>query len=104
MGVPPWRRSRASFAHEQSITQKIGKLVDLALSESDHATNALLQWFLTEQVEEEANVDQIVHELKLAADAPAAIFMIDRELGARQLAGPSQNASPGINETIGRCP
>jgi ferritin len=79
----PLAAFEAALKHEQYITQRIGKLVDLAISESDHLTNALLQWFLNEQVEEEATADQIVHELKLAGDAPAALFMIDRELGAR---------------------
>jgi ferritin len=78
----------AALAHEQYITGRINKLVDLALAESDHATNALLQWFVTEQVEEEAAADAIVRQLKLAADAPAALFMIDRELGQRVLTPP----------------
>jgi ferritin len=79
----PLAAFEAALTHEQYITQRIGKLVDLAISESDHLTNALLQWFLTEQIEEEATADQIVHELKLAGNTPAALFMIDRELGAR---------------------
>jgi ferritin len=79
----------AALAHEQHITSRIGKLVDLALAESDHATNALLQWFVNEQVEEEASADVIVHQLKLAADTPAALFMIDRELGQRTLGAAS---------------
>jgi ferritin len=81
----PLAAFEAALAHEQGITARIGKLADLALAESDHATNALLQWFINEQVEEEATADQIVHELRLAGDAPAALFMIDRELGARVL-------------------
>ena len=81
----PLAAFEAALAHEQYITQRIGKLVDLAIAESDHLTNALLQWFLTEQIEEEATADQIVHELKLAGNTPAALFMIDRELGARTL-------------------
>jgi ferritin len=76
----------AALAHEQYITGRIGKLVDLATSEGDHTTNALLQWFLNEQVEEEASVDIIVKQLKMAGDAPVALLMIDRELGQRTTA------------------
>jgi len=75
----------AALKHEQYITGRIGKLVDLATSESDHVTNALLQWFLNEQIEEEATATRIMKELKLAGDTPAALFMIDRELGQRVL-------------------
>ncbi len=79
----------AALAHERYITGRIGKLVDLALAESDHATNALLQWFVNEQVEEEATADVIVHQLKLAGDTSAVLFMIDRELGQRTLGAAS---------------
>jgi ferritin len=54
------------------------------MSEKDHATLAFLQWFVTEQVEEEATADALVQKLKLVKDAPSGLFMIDRELGARQ--------------------
>lgn len=73
----------SALAHEQYITGRIGKLVDLALAESDHGTNALLQWFVNEQVEEEASVDVIVKQLKMAGDAPVVLLMLDRELGQR---------------------
>lgn len=70
--------------HERLVSSKINDLVDLAAKEKDHATLAFLQWFVTEQVEEEATADGIVQKLKLVKDAPSGLFMIDRELAARQ--------------------
>ncbi len=89
----PLAAFEAALAHEQHITARINKLVDLAIAESDHATNTLLQWFVSEQVEEEASADAIVQQLKLAADAPAALFMIDRELGQRVFTPPAAAAT-----------
>lgn len=82
----------ASGKHEAHVTGLINTLASLAISENDHATHALLEWFLTEQVEEEATVDQIVQQFKLADSAPAAMFMIDRELGQR-IATPAGGAA-----------
>lgn len=79
----------ASFEHEQYITGRINKLVDLALKESDHATNSFLKWFVDEQVEEEANVDAVVQDLRRVEGVPAGMFMLDRELGQR---------APGVAE------
>jgi ferritin len=72
-----------TLEHEQLVTSLINKLVDLAIAESDHATNNVLQWFIAEQVEEEASADGVVQQLKLMADAPGGLFMLDRELGGR---------------------
>jgi len=72
-----------AYAHEQKVTALINDLVTLAQAEKDYAANAMLQWFVEEQVEEEASVDEVVQKLKLVADAPGGLFMIDRELGAR---------------------
>jgi len=57
----------------------------LALGEKDHSTNTFLHWFVDEQVEEEANVEQIVKDFKMVGDNKAGLFMLDRELGARTL-------------------
>lgn len=73
----------AAHGHEQKITGMIHKLVDLAASEGDHATNNFLQWFVKEQVEEEANADAIVQKLKMMKDFPGGIFIMDKELSAR---------------------
>lgn len=69
--------------HEQMITASIHDAMDLAVKEKDYATQGLLQWFVTEQVEEESTVADIVNKLKLVGGDARGIFMIDRELGAR---------------------
>lgn len=89
---PPtaWDSPKAVFEsvvqHEQEVTGLINKLVDLAISESDHATNNFLQWFVAEQVEEEATADDILQKLNLIGDAPGGLFMLDHELGQRAAA------------------
>ncbi len=72
-----------TLEHEQFITKSIYNLVDLALEERDHATNAFLQWFVNEQVEEESSVSEIIDKLKLVDDKGNGIFMIDKELSGR---------------------
>ncbi len=74
----------ATLKHEQFITESIHKLVDQAVAEKDHATQIMLQWFVTEQVEEEANAMDIVQKLKLVGDDPRGLFLVDRELAQRQ--------------------
>jgi len=74
-----------ALKHEKIVTSRINDLLDISLSEKDHATNAQLQWFINEQIEEEANVSAIVQQLKFAAGAPNILFMMDRELGQRVL-------------------
>ncbi len=69
--------------HESKVTSLINDLVDLAVKEKDHAANAFLQWFITEQVEEEATVQEIRDKLRLVKDNAVALFMIDQELGQR---------------------
>jgi ferritin len=72
-----------TLEHEQEVTAKINDLATLAEEEKDHATRSFLQWFIDEQVEEEATVNEILDDLKLAGTAGAGLFMINRELGAR---------------------
>jgi ferritin len=79
-----------AYAHEQKVTGRINALLDLAIEERDHATNAFLQWFVTEQVEEELNANTIANQLKIAGNSPNALFMIDRELAARVFTPPPQ--------------
>jgi ferritin len=66
------------------VTGLINKLAELAAAENDHATGVFLQWFIKEQVEEEASADAIVQKLKLAKDSSGALLMLDRELGKRK--------------------
>jgi len=75
----------ASYKHEQFVTECIGKIADLTMKESDHATFSMLQWFITEQVEEEANVSEIVEKLRLIADFKGGLIMMDAELKQRVL-------------------
>jgi len=78
-----------AYQHEQKVTGLINDLVNLAVSEKDHATNNFLQWFVTEQVEEEASASDVVAKLKLIGDAKAELFMLDRELGQRVFTPPA---------------
>jgi ferritin len=82
----------ATLEHERHVTDRINKLVDLSLAESDHATNAFLQWFVNEQVEEEASAMEIVDQLRLVAGAPGGLFLLDRELAQRTFAPPADAA------------
>jgi ferritin len=79
----------ATYQHEQKVTGLINDLVDLAIEEKDHATNNLLQWFVSEQVEEEASASGVLNKAKLTGDAPGGLFMLDQELGARVFTMPA---------------
>lgn len=74
-----------ALAHEQHISECIFKLKDLARAESDHATDVFLEWFVTEQVEEEANTRAVIDQLKMVEGNKNGLFMIDRELAGRRL-------------------
>jgi ferritin len=72
-----------SLQHEQKVTAMINHIYELAVKENDYATQTFVQWFITEQVEEEKNATQIVDQLKAVGDQPAALFMLDGHLGKR---------------------
>jgi ferritin len=74
---------KAAHGHERSITKKIHALVDKATTEKDHATANFLQWFVKEQVEEEATVETIVTRLVAVGDNPGALYHLDHDLGKR---------------------
>ena len=69
--------------HERKVTSLIHRLYELALKEGDYATQAHLQWFITEQVEEEKNASQIIEQIKMTGGQASALFMLDRQLAAR---------------------
>jgi len=71
-----------AFRHERAVTISIGKLVDLARAESDHASESFLKWFVDEQVEEEELVDGAIQKLKLVGDTGHGLYMLDKELAA----------------------
>ncbi len=72
-----------ALEHEQKVTVLINKLYELALKEKDYPTQILLQWFISEQVEEEAQITTILQKLQLVHDKGSAILYIDKELGKR---------------------
>jgi ferritin len=72
-----------TLTHEKFVTKSINKLVGMAISEKDYATEIFLQWFVTEQIEEEGNDNDIISRLKLIGKDGNGLLMLDRELGAR---------------------
>ncbi|HUT36864.1 MAG TPA: ferritin [Planctomycetota bacterium] len=89
IAAPPaeWATPLAAFeavlAHEEKVTGLIKGLVELAAKERDNATSVLLQWFVTEQVEEEKNADAIVQQLKRIGDSAHGLILLDRALAQR---------------------
>lgn len=71
-------------AHEALVTASINSLYELALKEKDYPAQIMLQWFITEQVEEESNAGQVVADLKLIEERGTAVLMLDKQLGKRQ--------------------
>jgi ferritin len=72
-----------ALAHEQKVTAMIDHLYAQAEKESDYPTQVMLQWFITEQVEEENTAGTLVAQLKMAGDSPAALLVFDRQLASR---------------------
>ena len=73
----------AAKAHEAQVSAGISRLYELALAEKDYAYQAMLQWFITEQVEEEKTSTHIVETLRIIGDSTSGLLLYDRELGAR---------------------
>lgn len=92
--APPntWKTPLGAFEevlkHEQGVTARINALMDLAIKEKDHATASMLAWFVNEQVEEEANAQDVIQKLKLVAGNPSALYLLDKELGTRVFTPP----------------
>lgn len=83
----------ATLKHEQHVSGLINGIVDTAVAEKDHATNNMLQWFVAEQVEEEATVEGIVQQLKMIDGFGHGILMLDRELGQRTFVDPNNEGA-----------
>jgi ferritin len=81
-----------ALEHEREVTGMINDLYALAINENDYASQTFLQWFVTEQVEEEKNVGDVVETLKMVGDGSEALFLLDRELGRR---GNDEQPEPG---------
>lgn len=82
----PLHAFKDAYAHECEISAKINALADLAIKENDHAANQFLQWFISEQVEEEATALTIVGKLEMVGDHSMGLLMMDQELGRRTAA------------------
>lgn len=93
--APPteWKDVQAIFnnvlEHEQLVTGLINALMDLAIAEKDHAATMFLQWFVTEQVEEEATAQETLGKLAIAGSAPAGLYMLDKEMAQRVFVPPT---------------
>jgi len=81
-----------TLEHEEKVTGMIHQLYALSIQEQDYPSQIFLQWFVTEQVEEEDSVTKIIDTLKLIGDNRHALLMLDRELGSRVLGPASQQA------------
>ncbi len=77
-----------TLAHEQKVTGLINDLVYLARDERDNASEIFLQWYVTEQVEEEDNASTLIGQLKLIKDSPQALFLMDKDLSQRVFTPP----------------
>jgi len=72
------------LAHEKKVTSLINKLYELAVKENDYATQIKMQWFVSEQIEEEKNASDILEQLKNIGDHYGSLIMLDRHLASRQ--------------------
>lgn len=74
---------RQAYEHEKSVTKRIHELFEAAVDEKDYPTQTLLQWFITEQVEEEATALRIVEQLERIGDSGTGLLLLDRDMGSR---------------------
>ena len=88
----PLAAFEAAYEHECHISSCINNLSTKAMEEKDHASLVFLEWFVTEQVEEEANADEIVQQLKLMDGAAGGLFLMDKELSQRTTDGAAPEA------------
>ena len=75
--------------HEKLVTSLINDLMTLAKEENDHAAQIMLQWFVTEQVEEVASAQQLASDLKVVEGDGRGLLMVDREMGRRSFTAPA---------------
>ena len=90
---------KKTLEHEQYITKSINELMELAIREKDHATQIFLHWYVTEQVEEESNDNDIIAKLALIKGDPQGLLLLDKELAARTTTVPTE-FSKGIQAAI----
>jgi len=80
----PLKAFQDAYDHERFITQSIYSLLEIAQSAKDYGTMEFLQWYVKEQVEEEAQAEHVMKKLEMINDAPAGLLMLDHELGQRE--------------------
>jgi ferritin len=73
----------AVLEHERGVTAAIHRLYDVSLTERDVASQVFLQWYVTEQVEEEANVSEVVEKIRMVGDRSGTLLYLDKEYGKR---------------------
>ena len=83
---------KQAYKHEQKMTTALNNLSDLAMKQKDHATYSLLQWYINEQVEEEALFSEIIDKLKMVGTDGYGLYSIDKELGSRVFVDPTTQA------------
>ena len=75
---------KGAYEHERYVTRRINDLMDLSVSEKDYASQIFLQWFVSEQVEEEGNVDAIIKKMEMMGVGKHGLYMLDKEFGRRE--------------------
>ena len=83
---------KKALAHEISMSTNLNELSDLSMKAKDHATYNMLQWYVTEQVEEEATLNTIIDKMKLIGDNGYGLYVIDQELATRVFVDPTATA------------
>jgi len=86
----PLEAMEDAYNHECAVSASINDCVSLAIKENDHSTNTFLQWFVAEQVEEEANSDAMVQKLKMIGENSTGLYLLDTELAKRSFVAPTQ--------------
>jgi ferritin len=95
IAAPPisWKDVKAviseTLEHEQKVSGLINDLMDLTIQEKDHAGSMFLQWFVTEQVEEEATAMEVLGKLEIAGDTAGGLYMLDKEMAGRVFTPPA---------------
>lgn len=73
-----------AFNHEENVTKQINGIIEAAYEEKDYASVEFLNWFIKEQVEEEASIDSILQQLKMIGESKGSLFYIDRHMAKRK--------------------
>lgn len=89
-----------ALEHEKFITGSINDIADLAISEKDYASKTFLDWYITEQIEEEKNNVDIIQTLKMIGENTGALYLYDKELGMRTVTVPT-DFSQGVSAAMG---